>query len=227
MVRSLGYKRDGNCISHYKSNCFSVCPANNWFFRRPKLRIEHETDYEQETFSPAHTFIGLNKFTQKFLRIRVRNTGRSMAHRCTGFIRIIIPPNVNTKLYPSRDSKQLGWGRSPDKSDLSNEVNIYPIIGEAICHVIFSDSSFKYIQVSDVPTRYASISILDRLRTNELRVEDSFSIGSFVIVIVICSEETYCKAKFKVEIQDHHNAIFMRKFTRYESFKLRVFKSFP
>ena len=44
-------------------------------FFRPKLRIEFDQDNESNTFAPASN-------QRKFLKIRVRNSGKSTAHDC-------------------------------------------------------------------------------------------------------------------------------------------------
>jgi len=125
----------------------------------------------------------------------------------------MVPSDADRMAYPSRDAKQISWGREADKSDIVKQTDIHPMVGEALCHVIFSDSRFRDWPVNS-PTRYASISIYDRLVRNELRVEDSFSLGNHVVEVVVSSDEAYCKAKFKVQIPDHFMAISMRKLTR-------------
>ena len=134
----------------------------------------------------------------------------------------MIPKGGNLMLYPSRDTKQLTWGISTDKSDISEQIDIHPIIGEGLCHVVFSDSRIMGIQ-----NRYAFISILNRLKENEFREEDGFSTGNFVVQIIVSSDEAHCKGKFKIEVPGHFNAIRMCKLTCFQSFKLWFFKIFP
>jgi hypothetical protein len=182
------------------------------------------------TFGPEHGYPDLRGgYSQKYLRIRIRNKGHSTAHNCQAQLRVVIPKGANPQLHPSKDAKELTWGRSPDKSDISKQIDIHPVIGEALLHAVFSDSRFRFIPTDpNIPTRFASISIFDRLTHNRgLRVEDSFSLGYFVVDVLVSSNETYCRAKFRIQVVEHHTAIEMRKLTRLENFKLRFFKIFP
>jgi hypothetical protein len=222
----MGNYSDSSRVRHNKSSSFYCCSTINQFFRRPKLRIEHDSVNESDTFAPARTYHNLyGSYTQKYLRLRVRNKGHSVAQNCSAQIRVVIPTGSNPNRYPSRDTKQLTWGRSADKSDLSEQINIHPFIGEGICHVIFSDSRFRGIQTRYA--RHAFISILDRLKKNEFREEDGFSVGRFIVEVIISSNEAYCKGKFIVDISDDFETIFMRKLTRYQSIMFRIFKIFP
>jgi hypothetical protein len=219
----MGDNSDRGCVRYNKPNSVYISTVSNGFFRKPKLSIEHSLTEELDTFAPARTFLDLNgRYTQNYLRIRVRNKGHSVAHNCRAQLRVIIPKSANLILYPSRDTKQLTWGRSADKSDISEQIDIHPIIGEGLCHVIFSDSRIMGIQ-----NRYAFISILKRLRENEFSEEDGFATGNLVVYVIVSSDEAHCKCKFKIEVPGHFNAIRMCRLTRFESFKLRFFKIFP
>jgi len=216
----LGIHANSSCVWSSESISNAVVTNNSSFFRKPRLRVEYD-ESDQETFAPEITFLDGN-FTQKHLKIRIRNRGLIVAQNCIGQLRVIIPKGANPTLYPSRDSKQLTWGRSTDKSDISNQINIHPIIGEGLLHIAFSDSRFKDIPIKDAPTKYASVSIFERLRINELRVIDSFSIGDFIVEVVVSSNEAHCKTKMRISIADNYRAIKMTKLTRFERLKLRL-----
>jgi hypothetical protein len=214
-----------------KRNCFSSCEysGGNYvaistpFFRRPILFVEHNEGAEPDTFAPAHTFLDLQgPYVQKYLRIRIRNKGAGTAHKCSAQLRIIIPKDTNATLFPSRDAKQLTWGRSPDKSDISSQIDIHPKIGEGILHVVFSDSRFNSILIRDAQRKYASASIHERLERNELRVEDGFSQGTFLVDVVVSSEEAYCRTKLKITIPADYMGITMRRLSRLERWKNRI-----
>lgn len=138
MVQDLGNNSNRSSISHNKSDYWYSWPTHNKFFRRARLKVEHSSD-EPNVLEPAHTY---GHDTQKYLRIRVRNSGHQTAHNCVAQLRVLIPDGGNPMRYPSNDPKPLTWGRSPEKKDLEETVDIHPIIGERILHVVFSDSRF-------------------------------------------------------------------------------------
>lgn len=140
MVQELGNNSDSGCIHYHKPDCHCSWPPYGRFFRRARLKVEHNDD-ESSVFQPARTYD--NTFTQKYLRIRTRNNGHKTAHNCVAQLRVLIPDNGNPMRFPSSDSKVLMWGRSPEKKDLEEKVDIHPIIGEKILHVEFSDSRFE------------------------------------------------------------------------------------
>jgi hypothetical protein len=156
----LGTNTDSSNIGSSKSSGFYVSTNSSGFFRRPKLRIEHDPN-DLATFGPEHGYPDLpGGYSQKYLRIRIRNKGHSTAHNCQAQLRVVIPKGANPQLHPSKDAKELTWGRSPDKSDISKQIDIHPVIGEALLHVVFSDSRFRFIPTDpNIPTRFASISI--------------------------------------------------------------------
>lgn len=66
--------------------------------------------------------------------------------------------------YPSDDAKPLAWGRHPQSyNDLRNTRNIQSR-GYQLLHIVFSDSDFARTPVQG-PTRYACVSLLERLLT--------------------------------------------------------------
>jgi hypothetical protein len=105
-------------------------------------------------------------------------------------------------------------------SDVKSEIHIHPKIGEGILHIVFSDSRFGNMKAS--PRKYASISILERLKKGELRVEDGFSEGTFLVDIVVSSEETYCRTTLRITIPHDHMGIAMRRLTRFERLRIRI-----
>jgi hypothetical protein len=144
------------------------------------------------------------------LRLRVRNKGSKSAEKCRAKLRVVSEGDDPSR-YPSTDSKSLAWGRSPYKSDLSSEINIHPKLGEELLHVMFSDSRFGNVLITKAPTRYASVSAMDALQYDNIRVENSFTNGEFEIELVVTSEEASCKSQFKVHIDENHMALSRKK----------------
>jgi len=160
-------------------------------FFRPILRIEFDQN-ESNTFTPAHN-------DTKYLKIRVLNSGKNTARNCNAKVKVI-PYEVHHFMdVPSLDKYYaLVWSSEPDLSDLKDTVDIQKDNWD-ILHVVFANSSFPSKQVS-APTRYASFSKKERLKTNRLVIEDSFTVGDFLIEIMVNSEETNTKAHFKVHV---------------------------
>ena len=196
MVRKLGNNSNSDRIHDNKSDCRCSGATYNRFFRRARLKVEHN-DHEPTVFEPAHTY---NQDTQKYLRVRIRNRGHQTAHHCVAQLRVIIPNDANPMRYPSNDPKVLTWGRSADKTDLSGNVDI-PMIGEWILHIVFSDSRFEQWQ-PNAPMRFASVSMKPRLENYSPRVEDMFSDGYFVVELVVTSDETHCRELFRIKSTD-------------------------
>jgi hypothetical protein len=156
------------------------------------------------------------------LRIRVHNKGYRILHNCSASLRVIIPKDVDEKRYPSDDSKLLAWGRSADKSDLTTSRNIQAHSNELL-FVVFSDSDFPNQRIEDAPTRYASIGILERLKSNELRVEDSFTNGEFIVEIIITSDEgQYTKGKFRINVGKNWRDLTMKNLSPSERLKAKL-----
>ena len=123
------------------------------------------------------------------------------AEKCRAKLRVVSEGDDPSR-YPSTDSKPLAWGHSPYKSDLSSEINIHPKLGELL-HVVFSDSWFRNVLITKGPTRYASVSTMDALQYDNIRVENSFTNGEFEIELIVTSEEVSCKSQFKVHIDEN------------------------
>ena len=164
-------------------------------FFRPILRIEFDQDNQPNTFAPAAN-------GRKFLKIRVRNSGKSTAHVCEAIVKVIIPSNVDSNKFPSDDEKKLVWGLNPNLSDLKDTINIKKN-SSSILHVVFADSRFPSVSVQE-GTRYTSFSTMDALSKKAFAVQDTFSDGEFEIEISLNSEETNTKARFKVYVDTNY-----------------------
>jgi len=176
--------------SHYFDNYYKSVNSQTLFFR-PKLCIEFDEN-DTNTFSPA-----FNNNT-KYLKVRIRNYGRSTAHNCKGKVRVI-PNGVDSMNYPSTEVKKLVWGSTPDLTDLRESTDIQKR-DEEMLHVVFAFRSFPLVYTINTPTRYASFSIKERLEKIELRVNDSFTSGDFDIEISVFSDETNTKRCFRIHI---------------------------
>ena len=171
-------------------------------FFRPILRIEFDQDNEPNTFAPASN-------PRKFLKIRVRNSGKSTAHDCEATVKVIIPPNVESYKFPSDDAKKLVWGLKPDLSDLKESINIKKNSTEML-HVVFADSIFPSVPFQE-GTRYASFSTMDKFSKRSLTVQDSFSDGEFEIEISINAEETNTTTISDKKYEDLNDTSFIDK----------------
>jgi hypothetical protein len=221
--------------SYYQSYSFdnySCHYSNHSLFFRPRLKIEFDPRRNQNTFAPSHGFGGLDGYTQRYLRVLVRNKGHRSLHNCQAELRILIPKNTSENdlsRYPSDEPKLLAWGRHPQSLEpLSCSMNIQANSGRLL-HVVFSDSDFANMNIIG-PRRYACISTIDRLQVeprpagqaNNLRVEDSFTDGEFIIEISVTSDEgPYKISKFLVTIGTDWSGLKMRKISRLE--RLSVF----
>jgi hypothetical protein len=186
-------------------------------FFRPILRIEFDQDNEPNTFAPAHN-------ETKYLKIRIRNRGKSTARNCNAKAKVI-PNEVHFMDVPSLDKFfTLVWGSEPDLSDLKESVDIQKDNWD-ILHVVFANRSFAQNPTEvNTPRRYASLSKKERLKKNELTVEDSFTEGNFQIEVIVNSEETNTKARFKVHVDSDYINLSMNMLpqpTRTEKIKYR------
>jgi hypothetical protein len=214
--------------NRYRWNC--SCDTNIYtydsqtLFFRPVLRIEFDPEKESNTFAPAHN-------DTKYLKIRIRNSGKSTAQNCNAKVRIIPTETHHFMDVPSIDKYfTLVWGSEPDLTDLKDTVNIQRDNWD-ILHVVFAYRYFSQIPTGEnTPTRYASFSLKQRLPNNELSIEDSFTIGDYLIEIIINSEETNTKARFKVHVDANYMNLstnMLPQLTRIEKIKykfLHIFK---
>jgi hypothetical protein len=197
-------------------------------FFRPKLRIEHNSDREQNTYAPQFSPGG---YTQRCMKIRVHNTGHRMLHNCQAELRVIIPNGAlpdEIMRYPSDDSKLLVWGRLNNLTDLVENQNIQGHSSQLV-HVVFSDSEFANTPVANgTPTRYACVSTVERLSPRlrpahlaiNLRVEDSFTNGEFLVDLIITSDEgPYKRCRLLIQVDQNWENLTMLIYSR--RFRLR------
>jgi len=205
--------------SHYFNSYNNPINSQTLFFR-PKLRIEFDQENDPNTFAPAFNYT-------KYLQIRVHNYGRSTAQNCKGIVKVIPNKTHHFMNFPSdKKYKKLVWGSEPDLSDLEDNVDIQKDNWD-ILHVVFANSSFPSKPVA-APTRYASFSKKGRLIKNELAVQDSFTVGNFLIEITINSVETKTKARFELHVDTDYKNLGMKMLppSRYEKTKYQLSKIF-
>jgi hypothetical protein len=212
------YNNDG-----YNNKCCNINPTTvlDWFFiTRPRLHIECEENKEPDIFTP------LSEGT-KYLRIWVKNKGRRTAENCRARL-IVMEDGGDPLRYPTTDPKPLPWGRLLDLSDLKCETSIHPFIGEELLHVAFSAEWFGNEQPDVKYHRHAQISILDRIRGNQFRKEDGFTLGDFIVEVIITSEGAFTKAKLLIHVEKDFRRIGIKKLSRFEvlKYKLHRFKRY-
>lgn|GEM_PF-2223874 len=193
-------------------------------FFRPRFKIEFN-HRERNTFSPELTLRSYSKFSQRFLRVRVRNTGRKTAHKCEAELTVVIPNGADENelmRHPSDEPKLLVWGRYPQAEELKTSMDI-PAKAGRLLHVVFSDSDFALQPNVKSPIRYASVSTLERVRPFEreahiaenLVIPDSFTNGRFIVEVAITSEEgAYTKAKFQIDVDSDWKKLKMERITQ-------------
>lgn len=205
---------------------------NSTFFR-PKLKIEHN-QREKNTFSPEQQIISESTYSQRYLRLRVRNNGRRTAHKCEAELTVILPNNADENelmRYPSDEPKLLAWGRYPQAQDLMTSIDI-PAKAGRFLHIVFSDSDFSRREFPKTPKRYASVSIFGLLHgktrganwPTNLVVPHSFTNGRFIVEVAITSEDgVYVKARFQIDVDSDWKKLRMERITR--AIRLRHFIS--
>lgn len=179
------------------------------FFSKPKLSIEYDEN-QPHAFSPE---LGLvthdgNRFcTQKYLRVLVKNKGRSVARRCKAELQIINEDTPYRK--PSSEPKPLTW------SGPSLEKDIGAKNGKELLLVVFSDS-----RLSELPENredrnlYALISTMESLYPQApiIRAQDGFGEGDFCVEITVTSEEGQAvKSKFRIVVERDFHRLRMQK----------------
>jgi hypothetical protein len=207
----LGYSHTIVCNNKRYSNDYPT--ILDWFFNRPRLRIECEEKKEPNVFTPE-------RGDTKYLRIRVKNKGRRSAENCRARLTVIEDERDSAR-YPSTDPKPLPWGRSLELNHLQEEANIHPFIGEELLHVAFSALWFCNEQLGIKYHRYAEISTLERLRRNDLREEDSFTIGDFIVEVIVTSEGAFTKGKLRIHVEENFHKIGIKKLSRFEVLKYK------
>jgi hypothetical protein len=193
-------------------------------FFRPKLRLESSAFAIQRT---------LGNYSQRYLKIRVHNTGHRMLHNCQAEITPIIPRNADEMRYPSKYPKLLVWGRNDNLTDLEENRNIQGHSSQML-HVVFSDTNLGGAR--DVngellnPPRYACISTLSRLRIDSARfsnpppapifitnftIEDSFPAGQYEVKVTITSDEgPYKKCRLLITVDTNWENLDLRIVSR-------------
>lgn len=209
-------------IDHLYCDPFSDFYCSLFF--RPKLKIQFNHPAEQNTFAPQATFGG---YTQRFIRVHVKNTGYRTVHNCHAQLKVLIVQGDNLMRYPSDDLKPLPWGRYPQSAQDLAQTRDIQSRGSQLLHIVFSDSDFATTPVPpDTPIRYACVSTIDRLRldirperiANNLRVEDSFTNGNFDIEVIITSDEgAYKKTKFRIIVNEDFAQLHMRKLSWFKT----------
>ena len=172
-------------------------------FSRARLRIEHHSTNQGAEYQPEQTYLtATGQFIrdQKYLRIKIRNNGLAVASDCRGQLRAIIPRNANQMNYPSNVWKDLAFGNTPDKRDLSDLRQIHPRGGEELLHIVFSDTHFPNILLQGAPQRLASVSIIDHMNNNDTNVANSFALGIFILQIRVLSDTGRCGAHFILQV---------------------------
>jgi hypothetical protein len=191
-----------NISRFYQPDSFYYSPYSTGFFRhiyRPYLRLEYDPS-DSDNLTPVHHNV-------KYIKIRVKNVGRSIATNCRAEVRILIPQNVDSNLYPSKEWKILSWGQQHDLSDLNETTFIRPN-HEELVHVVFAHPDFPRMDVNtkNPPTRYASFSMQSRIRPGgeNINIPDSFIAGDFEIEVRITSEQAKTKGRFSIHVETNH-----------------------
>jgi hypothetical protein len=193
------------CYQYNSSRGYLYSVPNNSLFFRAKIRSN--VDLSEDEY-----------YKQKFVTIRVKNTGHNTLHNCQAELSVLRLRDQCPSECPLDDPKLLCWGRYPKSDDLTPERNIQAD-GSQILHVVFSDSDFDNIQVSDGSKRYACVSTPECMNGNRDKVqapylpqEDSFANGEFIIRISITSEEGISKNQlFLLHIDTDYKKIGMMK----------------
>jgi hypothetical protein len=130
--------------------------SNNKFFRKPKLKIQHDEVKFPAIYAPQRTYTD-TQVSRKYLRIDVRNSGGKTATDCEA--RLITIPTIQQP-YPAIQEVTLGWVGSVDgvNENIVSRKDIDPKSRELV-HVVFSDSSFPIIEV--FPPRAKTCGYLD------------------------------------------------------------------
>lgn len=115
----------------------------------------------------------------------------------------MIPPNVDTWLYPTTNPYQIVWGSTSTKSDLTETTTINRNEKNKYLHVVFFDSSFENRSTNLHHRRYAEISMLSHLRNNDLMEEDSFSEGDYLLELNITWDNGGNRKEYLMITIDH------------------------
>ncbi|HYZ97064.1 MAG TPA: hypothetical protein VE524_10760 [Nitrososphaeraceae archaeon] len=137
----LPHARTNTILRHmdrsYNRNLWSIYGSNktlSGFFFKPKLSIEYnnlpDTNIEQNTMPYGNT--------RRFLKLIVRNTGKGIAENCEALLTF---QKTDNNRPPSTETKNLMWDNSQEFRSIGAKK------GEAILHIVFSDSTFSNLQI--------------------------------------------------------------------------------
>jgi len=160
-----------------------------YFFRKPKLSIILDRN-DPNNYAPVLELVTqdgqLSGIKRKFLKIRVVNRGRAVAHNCTGEFHVI----SGESRHPS-DTKFLCWHNQNSRS-----INIGINRGEYL-HVIFADSNFPSLYERNGLDIYALSSTPESLyRLPKVTLaQDAFGVGDFVIELKVECDEGVIETK--------------------------------
>jgi hypothetical protein len=118
------------------------------FFIKPKLSINYDRS-DPNNYAPTLELIGPegrpSGIIRKFIKVKVTNHGRAIAHSCRGELRVISGPSR----HPT-DTKRLCWDNENNQS-INIGVNRYEFL-----HIVFADSNFPAMYQGIVPGILAS-----------------------------------------------------------------------
>jgi hypothetical protein len=192
-----------NCVHTYCRK------SRSRFFRKPKLKIQHDEANLPAIYSPQRTYTD-TQISRTYLRIHVRNSGGETATNCEA--RLITIPTVEQP-YPAIQEAILGWEGSVDgvSEKIEPRKDINPKSRELV-HVVFSDSSFPTIPVDPPEPKHAVISSMSALRSERPRiVENGYSPADYDIKITVTSGNVSCRAYFRLHVDAQWNRLSMRK----------------
>lgn len=170
------------------------------FFISPKLRIEYEESPDSaRIFCPAQRYVTQdgNTFERKFLRIRISNTGFVSAKNCEAKMRILSNNDIKQLVWESSASSTVCEGISLRKD------NIPARRGEALVHIVFSDSRFT--NLADENFRVFAWTSTMRAISQQtiLSLEDKL-IDDNLEITVLSEEGAFCKSIFRVHADTNH-----------------------
>jgi hypothetical protein len=125
----MGRSHNRNLRSNYGRN-----KTLSGFFFKPKLSIEYnnlpDINIEQNTMPYGNT--------RRFLKVIVRNTGKGIAENCEALLTF---QKTDNNRPPSTETKNLMWDNSQEFRTIGAKK------GEAILHIVYSDSIFANVQI--------------------------------------------------------------------------------
>ncbi len=214
-VAYVGLDRNSRIYSKRYTRSQGFCRT---FFIKPSLSVVYGPRYQDLCIQESDMPFG-NK--RRFLNIIVRNSGLTIAENCEASL--TLEKTTNKDRPPSKEPKRLLWDNNQEYRTIGKRN------GDAILHIVFSDSSFTLPQLDNTNTlaegrkTYAMVSTVrsfGNLNPNTIPfVQDGIGIGdSYFTLVIKTIRGVYIEERLKIHVSNNWHDLSLED-TRFEKYR--------